>query len=265
MNVSIVPAQETRVQIESLRGPKGEKGDPGVAKGTAENSLMLGGKAPEYYDAPLNLLDNSSFICPVNQRGQTQYAGASGYTIDRWRAPSKLQVDVGDGYVTFTCISDSVANGVTQYIAPEKALLAGETVTFAMEDAEGNIRCGSAVVPESGYRNAISNLEEGWYARIYCDDGVMRASFMVAVGSHVSVKWAALYKGAYTADTLPPYTARTYAQELMECQRYYHLYAAQEERPENGLDCAPPMRIEAVTQGEITIGDAVYYYNSADI
>ena len=34
-----------------------------------------------------NLLDNGYFVNPVNQRGQTEYAGA-GYTIDRWQSNS---------------------------------------------------------------------------------------------------------------------------------------------------------------------------------
>ena len=36
--------------------------------------------------------------------------------------------------------------------------------------------------------------------------------------------WAALYEGAYTTDTLPPYVPRPYAVELAECQRYYRAF-----------------------------------------
>lgn len=35
------------------------------------------------------------------------------------------------------------------------------------------------------------------------------------------VKWAALYEGEYTADTLPEYQPKWYGAELAECQRYY--------------------------------------------
>ena len=35
------------------------------------------------------------------------------------------------------------------------------------------------------------------------------------------MRWAALYEGEYTADTLPPYVPKGYAEELAECQRYY--------------------------------------------
>ena len=35
------------------------------------------------------------------------------------------------------------------------------------------------------------------------------------------IRWAALYEGAYTADTLPAYVYKGYAAELAECQRYF--------------------------------------------
>ena len=43
------------------------------ANDTVANSLSLGGKSPEYYLQPVNMLDNSNFIKPINQRGQTTY------------------------------------------------------------------------------------------------------------------------------------------------------------------------------------------------
>lgn len=33
-------------------------------------------------------------------------------------------------------------------------------------------------------------------------------------------RWAALYEGEYTLETLPPYVPKGFAAELMECQRY---------------------------------------------
>ena len=53
---------------------------------TAPDSSKLGGKAPEYYLHPRNLLDNSDFTNPVNQRGITSETSVSAYSyfIDRW-------------------------------------------------------------------------------------------------------------------------------------------------------------------------------------
>ena len=84
-------------------------------------------------------------------------------------------------------------------------------------------------------------------------------------GGTGDIFWAALYEGTYTADTLPPYVPKGYAAEMMECQRYYHLYATSTARPSNGLDCCPPMRISGVTQGTTTVDGETRYYNSADL
>ena len=62
---------------------------------TAPDSSKLGGKAPEYYLQPRNLLDNSDFRNPVNQRGQTSY-NSVGYTIDRWTKESNAILTISD-------------------------------------------------------------------------------------------------------------------------------------------------------------------------
>ena len=45
--------------------------------------------------------------------------------------------------------------------------------------------------------------------------------YIRANGANISIKWAALYEGTYTADNLPPYVSKNYSAELMECQRYF--------------------------------------------
>ena len=42
-----------------------------------------------------------------------------------------------------------------------------------------------------------------------------------STGTAAVVRWAALYEGEYTAETLPPYVPKGYAVELSECLRYY--------------------------------------------
>ena len=42
-----------------------------------------------------------------------------------------------------------------------------------------------------------------------------------STGTAAVVRWAALYEGEYTAETLPPYVPKGYAAELAECLRYY--------------------------------------------
>ena len=56
-----------------------------------------------------------------------------------------------------------------------------------------------------------------------------------------------------------------YAAELLACQMYYHLYATESARPLIGMDCCPPMRLSAVTQGAITVDGETRYFNSAEL
>lgn len=135
-----------------------------------------------------NLLDNSDFTNPVNQRGQTSYAG-SGYSIDRWRAwVDSNTLTIGNG-----CI---ITNG--QYAQYVKGLSESEYSAFAMQSDGTLIQIGTGYESANDWRYV--SLPAGTY------------------------KWAALYEGSYTADTLPPYTPKGYAAELAECQRYYQFY-----------------------------------------
>ena len=72
----------------------------------ATDAETLGGKAPEYYLQPRNLLDNSDFTNAVNQRSASSYSGNFVRSIDRWLAaegPSgSVSVKIEDGGITFT-------------------------------------------------------------------------------------------------------------------------------------------------------------------
>jgi hypothetical protein len=166
--------------------------------------------------APRNLLDNSDFRNPVNQRGKTIYNSSSmRFTIDRWRAPSALTVEVLDSSVKLTCISETTANGLTQIF--ENAPAPGSKVTIALKEKDVEaIWVGAVNVPSSSYVNAFKT-ESGTWGRIYSD----RATLMVSAGTPINVEWFAIYEGEYTSETLPEYQPKGYGAELQECQRYY--------------------------------------------
>ena len=89
----------TAESVNSLKDDKLDK------TATAADSAKLGGKAPEYYIQPRNLLDNSDFRNPVNQRKQTSYELDSwgGYCIDRWSAFSiGGTVSIGSAGITLS-------------------------------------------------------------------------------------------------------------------------------------------------------------------
>lgn len=149
-------------------------------------------QAPRRREQPVNLLDNSDFTNPINQRGQTSITGPFNYFIDRWI--------VEDG-------SSNISNGVNvssghlvQRI-PTKNIRSAK-VTLAACDSGGNVYVGE----NAGI--VYSNSESYDFYTIKLNPGR-------------TYIWATLYEGAYTADTLPLYIPKGYAVELVECQRYY--------------------------------------------
>ena len=196
-NVGIYPLT-TADQVILADGTRLEKdGKINVDVANSADSAKLGGKAPEYYLQPRNLLDNSDFRNPVNQRGQTSYSGY-GYTIDRW-IMSDGSMTVNDGYITVT--TDAI-----QRLPKHKA---NTIYTLAIKNSDGTVNLLSGTF-ESGVSNSFMGM------------GVSSASslpFIQLLGG--DYLWAALYEGSYTAETLPPYVSKGYTAELAECQRYF--------------------------------------------
>ena len=166
--------------------------------------------------APRNLLDNSNFSNPVNQRGGALYAGAAGYTIDRWKVPSKLDVGVEEGYIHLGCVSDTTRNGLSQYLPSDRIPKAGTKVTLACMDTQGQIHCGCGAWPASGYVRAFGG-DTGFAGNLYPD----RIGLLVGMDEAIELVWACLRIGEYTVDTWPDYQPKEYSAELLECQRYY--------------------------------------------
>lgn len=96
-------------------------------------------------------------------------------------------------------------------------------------------------------------------------DGNNNPRFTLAAGSY---KWAALYEGEYTADTLPEYRSKGYSIELLECQRYYqylYLYATTGFVNITGNDAyfkviARPMRVEHPSVNILFADNAIQYH-----
>lgn len=155
--------------------------------------------------APRNLLDNSNFRNPVNQRGQTSY-NASGYTIDRWRLWSaEHSVTVVDG------VGVKVEGGnLVTYIAAN-TLEDDKKYTYAVKDSDGNLYICVGSTSQTANTEESSGFTAGTDTTTY--------AFTLRNG-HTWV-WAALYEGEYTAATLPEYHPKGYGAELAECQRYY--------------------------------------------
>ena len=187
--------------VTSVCGKTGDvaldAGDVGALAtgGTAADSSKLGGKAPEYYLQPRNLLDNSDFRNPVNQRGQTTY-NAEGYTIDQysiWSVNGDASLTLVEGGIVF---NPGSGGGTFTQKLPLGLLDSAKTYTLAVHKSSGEteVRTGCVTFNHNGNGDlvTISDVQE-------------------------TIVWAALYEGSYTADTLPPYVPKGYAAELAAC------------------------------------------------
>ena len=173
--------------------------------------------------APINLMDNSDFTNPVNQRGQTSYSG-SGYTIDRWtltNAYSSLEIVAGG--VKLACDSMGTAAYPRQFVPGNS--LKGKTVTVAICLEDGTIYSCYGAIPEawpsSQQSIAIAEMDTGNLTLAVSNDGTVFIQIKVNAGKSIIVRWAAMYVGTFTPDTIPAYRPKGYGAELAECQRYY--------------------------------------------
>lgn len=189
------------------------------------DSVKLNNQNPGYYKVAYNLLDNSDFRNPVNQRGATSYSGAKQYTIDRWKTgSSELTVNLKNGYISLT------NNATSGRLAFEQVLgtgYAGKTLTVAICDHDtGNVYCRSATVPNATSSNQCFG-DASWNGHsvrmTMTNEGAFCIDIMTANAKTLNVRWVALYEGEYTAETLPTYMPKGYAHELLECQRYCYV------------------------------------------
>lgn len=183
------------VDAETLRGKTPD--DFLAADACAADAKKLDGKEPKYYLRPHNLLDNSDFVHPVNQRGFTVY-NTNGSTIDRWVLyfGDWAYFELENG-LKFN--ASSAGCSFFQRI-PKDAVITGARYTLAYQ-LDGTTQVQELVFEET-------------------ENDTYDVAFIIPGGTH-TVLWAALYEGEYTVDNLPAYESKGYAAELAECQRYY--------------------------------------------
>jgi hypothetical protein len=168
--------------------------------------------------AARNLLDNSDFTNPVNQRGGTNgTVTAWTYFIDRWQATdATLTYSIGADGLHLTAGDAWMAQNVQS-----SETKVGTTYTLVVGFSDGTFTLCTGALPagETSWTEFAGENDENCYVRMAKITGaVISCSFKPK--KTVVVTWAALYEGTYTADTLPPYVPKGYAAELAECMRY---------------------------------------------
>ena len=144
--------------------------------------------------APRNLLDNSDFRNPVNQRG--------GNNLDRWI----LANSAFSGYTLLSFQSDGIA--ITNDAGADQVCLFQR---FIDKNFDGKTYTAYVMTSDGLYSGYVETIKE--------DEGIRQCNFWIPTGSKII--WAALYEGEYTAETLPKYQPKGYGAELAECRRYY--------------------------------------------
>lgn len=213
------------------------RGDTGSIDNLAENVAL---EIAKYnFGQPYNLLDNSDFVHPVAQAGVNGAHGATGYAVDRWMRTSGATVSQAADGLKIVSDKTSWTAGIQQRIEAKRF---ADVMTLAVRGVFP-VACRLFVFIGSGTSNFGEAYFDGDAAertlvlKLTKPDGLTGDEVVnvyispdtESTGTAAVVRWAALYEGEYTAETLPPYVPKGYAAELAECLRYYRKIKADNE------------------------------------
>lgn len=240
---------DTGVQAQGAQGPKGEQGPQGDTGATGPKGEQgpQGVQGAQGEQGPqgdtgacgYNLLDNSDFVHPVAQAGVNGAHGATGYAVDRWMRTSGATVSQAADGLKIVSDKTSWTAGIQQRIEAKRF---ADVMTFAVRGVFP-VACRLFVYIGSGTTNFGTAYFQGDAAertlvlKLTKPDGLTGDEVVNvyispdtgSTGTAAVVRWAALYEGEYTAETLPPYVPKGYAAELAECLRYYRKIKADNE------------------------------------
>lgn len=179
------------------------------------NKIDNGVKTALHGRAAHNLLDNSWFVNPVNQRGKTSWADWNNYTVDRWifRNNHVSEASVGVSGMSITSGSSEIYFEQSFDKSAMQCYI-GKPLTLVFSTNEGLLIKKWTVVDGSYSRESIGNFQMtiGCLTNFWID-------LVVPANKTINIYWAALYEGSYTADTLPAYVPKD--NDLAECERYH--------------------------------------------
>ena len=228
---------DTGVQAQGAQGPKGEQGPQGETGATGPKGEQ--GPQGDTGACVYNLLDNSDFVHPVAQAGVNGAHGATGYAVDRWMRTSGATVSQAADGLKIVSDKTSWTAGIQQRIEAKRF---ADVMTFAVRGVFP-VACRLFVYIGSGTTNFGTAYFQGDAAertlvlKLTKPDGLTGDEVVNvyispdtgSTGTAAVVRWAALYEGEYTAETVPPYVPKGYAAELAECLRYYRKIKANNE------------------------------------
>ena len=163
-----------------------------------------------------NLLINSDFRNPVNQRGKTTVSTTVGnwtknYCIDRWYIQNGVTANVQNGYIKLTASASSEYGYFCQPL--EQAL---ENATYTITINAKSVGSGSTVYFKSGTSAYGKALVVGINV-ITVSMSLSSVEIQLHPNSTIELYWIKLERGTTSTAFVP----KLYAQEVADCQRYY--------------------------------------------
>ncbi len=248
------------------------RGDTGSIDNLAENVAL---EIAKYnFGQPYNLLDNSDFAHPIAQAGVNGAHGATGYAVDRWMRTSGATVSQAADGLKIVSDKTNWTAGIQQRIEAKRF---ADVMTFAVRGVFP-VACRLFVYIGSGTTNFGTAYFQGDAAertlvlKLTKPDGLTGDEVVNvyispdtgSTGTAAVVRWAALYEGEYTAETLPPYVPKGYAAELAECLIYYRKIKANNETFPGYATNGVAYALIALTQTmrispTVTVGGKFYY------
>ena len=179
----------------------------------------------EYVDTSIahfsnpNLLINSDFRKPINQRGNTVLETKDNewskfYFIDRWYTQHGATAEVLNGYVKVSA-SDTTTSGYFCQIFESALPHETYTATINVKSVSGTAN----VYLKNGDNPPGINLVQG--INIITSTMPLKSiEFQILPSSAVEIYWVKLEQGPVHT----PFVPRLYEEELMFCRRYYRKY-----------------------------------------
>lgn len=169
-----------------------------------------------------NLLDNTNFFNPINQRNQTSYSNtdaAPKYSIDRWQVLGGT-FDVQTRTYTSNSTLGIYGNQFRQYIPLENVSI-GDTITVSSVINDTR-HVFTTTIPQYGVSviGAPFLLETTWGGFKMITREAEHAALLtmvVNVSQSITVDWIKVEFGNFAT----PYVPKGYGAELTECMRYY--------------------------------------------
>lgn len=172
-----------------------------------------------------NLLDNTNFFNPINQRNQTSYSNtdaAPTYSIDRWQVLDGT-FDVQTRTYTSNSTLGIYGNQFRQYI-PLESVSIGDTITVSSVINDTR-QIFTTTIPQYGdsVTDAPFLLETSWGGfKMITREAEYAAllTMIVNVSQSITVDWIKMELGNFAT----PYVAKGYNEELTACLRYYQRF-----------------------------------------